>query len=241
MPPDRSPASPVGENRKGRRGGPFPSMADVPMTARLPRAPRASARARTAEARRDHRPDQSMASRANQIPTCSVDFRPFLKPRSGAVNGPTLIATLCVASSTGAWPGRRRGPDNDLPPSAPLHEDHLVAHLQSRCGIDTEPPEERRTVQSAGGPPQRPVVGAGLLQATLGNQTGGVGLGGRIVGRGALGPDALGGLVRSGSEVGNADEPPLPLARPQETLGVGAEGVRELLHRRGCEAYRLRA
>ena len=37
----------------------------------------------------------------------------------------------------------------------------------------------------------RLVVGAGLLQATRGDQTGGVGLGGRVVGRSTLGPDAL--------------------------------------------------
>ncbi len=35
-----------------------------------------------------------------------------------------------------------------------------MAHLQARCGIDTEPPEERRTVQGAGGAPQRLVVAA---------------------------------------------------------------------------------
>ena len=92
-----------------------------------------------------------------------------------------------------------------------------------------EPPEERPTVQGAGRAPQRLIVGAGLLQATLSDQTGGVGLGGRVVGRSALGPDALGGLVRTGSEVRDVGEPWLPLARPQEPLGVGAEGVRELL------------
>ena len=77
-----------------------------------------------------------------------------------------------------------------------------MTDLQARCRIDMEPPEERPTVQGASGSPQRLVVGAGLLQATLGDQTGGVGLGGRIVGRSALGPDALGGLVRTGPKSG---------------------------------------
>jgi len=72
-----------------------------------------------------------------------------------------------------------------------------VTDLQARCRIDMEPPEERPTVQGAGRAPQRLVAGASLLQATLGDQTGGVGLGGRVVGRSALGPDALGGLVRT--------------------------------------------
>jgi len=62
-----------------------------------------------------------------------------------------------------------------------------VTDLQARCRIDMEPPEERATVQGAGGAPQRLVVGAGLFQATVGDQTGGVGLGGRVVGRNALG------------------------------------------------------
>jgi hypothetical protein len=36
-------------------------------------------------------------------------FRPFLSPRSGTCQGPSLIVTLYVASGTGAWPGRQRG------------------------------------------------------------------------------------------------------------------------------------
>lgn len=65
-----------------------------------------------------------------------------------------------------------------------------MTDLQARSRIDMEPPEERPTVQGAGRAPQRLVAGAGLLQATLGDQTGGIGLGGRVVGRSALGPDA---------------------------------------------------
>jgi hypothetical protein len=127
-------------------------------------------------------------------------------------------------------PGLGHGgrPDHELPPPPPLHEDHLVAHLQARCRIDTKPPEERPTVQGAGGSPQRLVVGTGLLQATLGDETGGVGLGGRVVGWSALGPDALGGLVRAGPEVGEVVETRLPLARPQEPLGTSCSDPRSL-------------
>src|SRR5438094_6656228 len=94
-------------------------------------------------------------------------------------------------------PGLGHGgrPDHELPPAPPLHEDNLVTDLQAGCWIDMEPPEERPTVQGAGRAPQPLVAGAGLLQATLGDQTGGVGLGGRVVGGSPLGPDALGGLV----------------------------------------------
>ena len=42
-----------------------------------------------------------------------------------------------------------------------------MAHVPAGFGIDTETPEERPTVQGAGRAPQRLVVGAGLLQATL--------------------------------------------------------------------------
>jgi hypothetical protein len=49
------------------------------------------------------------------------------------------------------------------------------------------------------------------------------------------------GTGGTGPEVGEVGEPRLPLARPQEPLGVGVEGVRELLHGRGREADRLRA
>ena len=105
-----------------------------------------------------------------------------------------------------------------------------------------EPPEERPRVQGEGRAPQRLVVGApGLLHAPPGDQTAGVGLRGGVVGLSALGPDALGGLLRTGPEVGDLGETRLPLARPQEPLGGGAEGVRELLHRRGREDNRFRA
>ena len=116
-----------------------------------------------------------------------------------------------------------------------------MADLQAGFGIDTKRPEERPTVQGAGRAPQRLVVGASLLQATLGDETGGVGLGGRVVGRSALGQDALGGLGRTGPEVMEVGELRLPLARPQETLGVGAEGLRELLHRAAARPNRLHA
>ena len=72
---DRSPVSPVGGNKKGRRDGPT-CVGGMPMTARLPRAPQAGARARTAEPRWDHRPNQTAASRSNQflLPDWSSSF-----------------------------------------------------------------------------------------------------------------------------------------------------------------------
>ena len=58
-----------------------------------------------------------------------------------------------------------------------------MTDLQARCRIDMEPPEERPMIQGAGRAPQRLVAGASPLQATLGDQTGGVGLGRRATQR----------------------------------------------------------
>jgi hypothetical protein len=75
--------------------------------------------------------------------------------------------------------GTRGQPYHELPAAPALHEDRLVTDLQARCGINTEPPEERPADQGPGRAPKRLVA----LQATLGDQTGGVGLGRRATQR----------------------------------------------------------
>jgi hypothetical protein len=67
-----------------------------------------------------------------------------------------------------------------------------VSLLDTRPRVDPEPAEEGGTVEGAGGPPQRFIVGtASLLKAVLGDQTGSVGLSSRVIAGAAYGADAL--------------------------------------------------
>jgi len=70
---------------------------------------------------------------------------------------------------------------------------------------------------------------ASLLQTAVGDEAGGVGLGGRVVGGGALGADATSRLPGTGAEVHRVRRARFPLAGAQETLRLRAQGLAEFV------------
>ena len=124
-----------------------------------------------------------------------------------------------------------RRPQDDFPALLPLDQQGGAAHLASGGRVYLEPAVEGGEVQLGGGLPQRPVVQRpGVLQATLGHQAGGVGLGHGVI-DGALTlfgqrlQDLLGrwavvvGIIASG----------FPLAGADEAVDIVSQGIEELL------------